>query len=98
MRRTHLMACCCYRVINECGRKTRQGTAIARNYRLTIIFEDARRICLDAIYEVLDTHLRDSSIVYYQYFWILLETSRNYKICSSGLAAADVDLQDCLAR
>ena len=58
-----------------------------------------RRLYLrDAIYEVLDTHLRDSSIVYYQYFWILLETSRNYKICSSGLAAADVDLQDCLAR
>ena len=58
-----------------------------------------RRLYLrDAIYEVLDTHLRDSSIVYYEYFWILLETSRNYKICSSGLAAADVDLQDCLAR
>ena len=58
-----------------------------------------RRLYLrDAIYEVLDTHLRDSSIVYYQYFWILLETSRNYKICSSGLAAADADLQDCLAR
>ena len=58
-----------------------------------------RRLYLrDAIYEVLDTHLRDSPIVYYQYFWILLETSRNYKICSSGLAAADVDLQDCLAR
>ena len=58
-----------------------------------------RRLYLrDAIYEVLDTHLRDSSIVYYQYFWILLETSRNYKICSSGLAAADVDLQNCLAR
>ena len=58
-----------------------------------------RRLYLrDAIYEVLDTHLRDTSIVYYQYFWILLETSRNYKICSSGLAAADVDLQDCLAR
>ena len=58
-----------------------------------------RRLYLrDAIYEVLDTHLRDSSIVYYQYFWILLETSRDYKICSSGLAAADVDLQDCLAR
>ena len=55
-----------------------------------------RRLYLrDAIYEVLDTHLRDSSIVYYEYFWILLETSRNYKICSSGLAAADVDLQDC---
>ena len=44
MRRTHLMACCCYRVINECCRKTRQGTATARNYRLTIIFEDACRI------------------------------------------------------
>ena len=58
-----------------------------------------RRLYLrDAIYEVLDTHLRDSSIVYYEYFWILLETSRNYKICSSGLAAADLDLQDCLAR
>ena len=58
-----------------------------------------RRLYLrDAIYEVLDTHLRDSSIVYYEYFWILLETSRDYKICSSGLAAADVDLQDCLAR
>ena len=58
-----------------------------------------RRLYLrDAIYEVLDTHLRDSSIVYYEYFWILLETSRNYKIYSSGLAAADVDLQDCLAR
>ena len=58
-----------------------------------------RRLYLrDAIYEVLDTHLRDSSIVYYEYFWILLETSRNYKICSSGLAAADADLQDCLAR
>ena len=58
-----------------------------------------RRLYLrDAIYEVLDTHLRDSSIVYYEYFWILLETSRNYKICSSGLAAADVDLQDCLTR
>ena len=58
-----------------------------------------RRLYLrDAIYEVLDTHLRDSSIVYYQYFWILLETSRSCKICSSGLAAADVDLQDCLAR
>eukprot|EP01050_Picozoa_sp_SAG11_P003314 SAG11_NODE_185_length_13160_cov_9.118521_7_plen_92_part_00 len=59
-----------------------------------------RRLYLrDAIYEVLDTHLLDSSIEYYQYCWILLETSRSCKICSSasGLAAADVDLQHCLA-
>ncbi len=43
-------------------------------------------------------NLLDSSIEYYQYCWILLETSRSCKICSSGLAAADVDLQHCLAR
>eukprot|EP01050_Picozoa_sp_SAG11_P010356 SAG11_NODE_1032_length_6107_cov_3.885819_4_plen_70_part_00 len=55
-----------------------------------------RRLYLrDAIYEVLDTHLLDSSKMY---FWILLETSRSCKICSSELAAADPDLQDCLAR
>eukprot|EP01050_Picozoa_sp_SAG11_P002147 SAG11_NODE_104_length_16539_cov_8.526642_9_plen_66_part_00 len=29
----------------------------------------------DAIYEVLDTHLLDSSIEYYQYCWILPDTS-----------------------
>eukprot|EP01050_Picozoa_sp_SAG11_P055692 SAG11_NODE_34153_length_273_cov_1.114943_1_plen_59_part_01 len=31
-----------------------------------------RRLYLrDAIHEVLDTHLLDSSIMYYQYFWKL---------------------------
>ena len=39
-----------------------------------------RRLYLrDAIYEVLDTHLLDSSIMYYQYFWILLDTSGNFE-------------------
>ena len=40
-----------------------------------------RRLYLrDAIYEVLDTHLRDSSIVYYEYVLrVLLDTSGNFE-------------------
>eukprot|EP01050_Picozoa_sp_SAG11_P002944 SAG11_NODE_157_length_14147_cov_8.545202_6_plen_77_part_00 len=61
-----------------------------------------RRLYLrDAICEVLDTHLLDSSKISLPGYSILLETSRSCKItrsASSGIAAADLDLQDCFAR
>jgi hypothetical protein len=51
-----------------------------------------RRLYLrDAIYEVLDTHLLDSSIEYYQYCWILLDTAGYFWKLREAARSAPVD-------